>query len=98
MFEGIFLELLEKGISVNKLLESDIFCHVFEVEDYPLIDPDKTYSIKPFNGSIFQLKGTYNEVFNDFVDGGSKEDSKCYKIKYTLNLLPSITYEDGLST
>lgn len=37
LFDNIFLELLEKGISVSKLLKSDIFCHVFEVEDYPLI-------------------------------------------------------------
>jgi len=99
LFDNIFLELLEKGISVNGLLESDIFCHVFEVEDYPLIHPNKEYLIMPFNGSIFQLKGTYSSVFGrDLAEDEGQEDSKCYKIKYTLILLPSVTYEDGQST
>jgi len=58
---------LEKGIVITGLLESDIFCHVFEVEDYPLIHTDNRIHIRPFNGSIFQLKGTYKNVFGSVI-------------------------------
>ena len=95
LFDDIFLELLEKGISVNKLLESDMFCHSFEVDDYPLIHQDNNYMIKPFNGSIFQLKGTYKQVFGTAFEESEEASGHFYKIKYTLNLLPSVAYENG---
>ena len=67
LFDEIFLQLLEKGIIVTGLLESDIFCHVFEVEDYPLIHPNSDVHIQPFNGCIFQLKGTYMQTFDQIL-------------------------------
>ena len=37
LFTKVFLKLLEKGIRVSPLLESDIFCYTFELEDWPMI-------------------------------------------------------------
>jgi len=56
--------------------------------------------IKPYNGSIFQLKGTYKKIFPELCenDGDQKtEGQRFYKIRYTLNMLPSVTYKDGES-
>jgi hypothetical protein len=57
--------------------------------------------LRPFNGSIFQLKGTFARVFPDLVeesnDNKEKQGERFYKIKYTLNMLPSVTYKNGES-
>jgi len=100
LFDDIFLELMKQGISVTRLLESDILTHEFDVEEYPAIHQDNSYLIKPYNGSIFQLKGTYSQVFTNFANSGGEDEDKekkFYKIKYTLNLLPSVTYQNGES-
>ena len=79
------------------LLNSDVFCHQFECDDWPLIHTDNQYMMEPFNGSIFQLNSHYKEVFHslylqDEENQGEDKEQKYYKIKYTLNLLPATTY------
>ena len=37
IFNNNLKNLLEKGIKVFNLFESDIFCHQFEYEDWPTI-------------------------------------------------------------
>lgn len=44
----------------------------------------------PYNDSKFQLLGKYKQVFRDVPE---LNDGKYYKIKYTLNILPSVTYD-----
>lgn len=81
---------------MKNLLDSDIFCHKLEFDnhEWPQTHTDPVKLIKPFNGSIFDLRNCYNQVFEDFV--ANEEDQKMakkdygtrlYKIKYTLNLL-----------
>jgi hypothetical protein len=53
LFDDIFLDLMDKGIVVAPLLESDIFRHTFEAEDYPLIHTNNEKQLMPYNGSIF---------------------------------------------
>lgn len=43
LFEGSLIKLIEKGIRVAPLLESDIFCHVFEADDWPLIHQNNEF-------------------------------------------------------
>lgn len=57
------VDLINKGIKVKKLLESDIFCHNFELDDWPVIHPNSISLIVPYNGSKFELKGNYKKVF-----------------------------------
>lgn len=52
----------------------------------------------PYNESIFVLRHHYMTVFKDIgpveevkKEQGQKDTSKFYKIKYNLNLLPSIS-------
>lgn len=60
--------MLEKGIKIAELLQSDIFCHQFDFEDWPLIHSDDSYSIAPYNDSIFQLRGKYSKTFQDIPE------------------------------
>jgi len=43
LFESSLIKLIEKGIKVAPLLESDIFCHTFEADDWPLIHTDNSF-------------------------------------------------------
>jgi hypothetical protein len=63
MFDECLLELINKGIRVTSLFNSSIFCHQFELEDWPAIHKNsKPFSV-PYNGSMFQLQDKYKEVF-----------------------------------
>jgi hypothetical protein len=42
LFKDTLLSLIEKGIKVAPLLDSDIFCHSFEEADWPLIHIDNS--------------------------------------------------------
>lgn len=53
-----------------------------------------------FNGSKFHLTDMYKEVFGFLHKDGEEKnkmdkDTKFYKIKYSLNLLPRSTYVNG---
>ena len=68
LFQDNFKTLIEKGIKVSDLLSSDIFCHQFDFEDWPLIHSDDSYTIMPYNDSIFQLRGKYAKTFKDIPE------------------------------
>lgn len=63
LFENVIIELMNKGIELTPLFESDIFCHEFEFENWPAIHTDNRDYIMPYNGSKFQLNSEYKEVF-----------------------------------
>jgi hypothetical protein len=99
LFEDNAIDLLEKGIIMKPLFESNIFHPTFEFEHWPVIHKDPNDYIMPYNGSKFHLKDKYKTVFgflgqSDEEENDSKEQ-KFYKIKYSLNLLPRITFVDG---
>lgn len=51
----------------------------------------------PFNGSIFDVRNKYAEIFPELGDpvkerhNDSEKQDKYYKINYILNLLPDLT-------
>ena len=60
--------------------------------------------IRPYNGSIFEIRGNYSEVFEDLakdlkhqVEARNDTTHQIYKIKYTINLLPCMDVDDNLS-
>jgi hypothetical protein len=87
--------LIEKGINVTSLFQSDIFCHQFDCEDWPAIHFDSGKYTVPYNSSVFDIKHKYQEVFGYLHSSKASKDGKVYKIKYTMNLLPCVTYQDG---
>ena len=88
---------------MSKLLCSDVFQHQFENDKWPVIHTNDIAAIESYNGSKFHLRNKYNEVFpylekeEQVQQKISDTGAKVYKIKYTLNLLPSIDeFEDSL--
>ena len=96
--------LLEKAIQVNELLASDVFSFKFDYDEWPSSHTNKEKVLRPYNGSIFNIRKHYDKVFyepefksledlkSDQEDGGSVtiDTSKVYKIKYSVNILPGI--------
>ena len=88
---------MEKGISIHNLLNSSIFNVVFDFDLWPGIHNDDEECIRAYNGSYFDIRQSYNDIFSDFVpmedqndeedDGDDKDTKKVMKIKYSVNLL-----------
>jgi hypothetical protein len=72
---------------------------VFEHSDFPVIHHDDTSTIIPYNSSKFMLNGKYSEIFSEFVERDAKktdeQKKRFFKIRYTLNILPSATHLNG---
>lgn len=92
LFINNFPKIMEKGILVKSLLDSNVFKMDFDNDQWPQSHRYDGKLIMPYNGSMFQLIDKYKETFGDelekeeyFVSG-----NKMFKIKYTLNILPII--------
>lgn len=100
MFIKNFPTLIEKGVEVADLLDSKVFQHDFDFDEWPGTHINDNEYLRPYNESIFSIRKHYRTVFPEpefddlfDADGSAKEDvdsSKIYKIKYTVNILPQI--------
>lgn len=78
---------------MTELFKSSIFHFQFDYDEWPSTHTDCQKYMRPFNGSIFDLRKQYRSVFHeeqfeiteesDFI-----ESSKLYKISYVMNMLP----------
>lgn len=96
--------LMEKGIELSDLLNSNIFYYKFDFQDWPTIHENPSALILPYNDNIFRLRDYYESMFGKLDDFNfhlqgknirpslnfTKEIKKVKKIKYSLNILPSI--------
>jgi hypothetical protein len=91
--------LLQKGINVEHLLSSKIFNVQFDFNDWPGNHTNLAECIKPYNGSFFNIRYKYREIFSeaefDYMENikdeaGGMDNRKVYKIKYSVNLLAQI--------
>jgi hypothetical protein len=105
LFNRNFPILLEKGIEVKPLLDSNIFVFNFDLDEWPSSHFNPDQHLRAFNENIFMIRKHYKTVFpeeefdpmndNDDVDGDKHkskkyDSSKVYKIKYSINMLPYI--------
>lgn len=112
LFKSNMIELLRLGLKVNQLLESRIFCHRLDFDHWPMTlmashksSISQLETIKPYSESIFHLRGM-DSVFEDEHDFSivrKLQDFKrmtsrknVFRVKYNLNLLPSIVGADDL--
>jgi len=65
MFNEILPTLLEKGITIAALLESDVFSLPFDFDDWPSSHTDKETYMRGYNNTIFQLRYDYLTIFPD---------------------------------
>ena len=99
-------ELLEKGVSISELLGSKIFSFTFDFDEWPSNHHDGDDYMRPYNGSLFELRKSYRQIFHEgnfeIYDeeegtGDAEEDgveeidsTKMFKISYKINILPMI--------
>lgn len=50
---------------MSQLLGSDIFCYKITFEEWDQVCYENQDLILPFNGSIFDIRSSYNAVFGD---------------------------------
>ena len=53
LFKENLIKIINRGVKVAKLLESDIFCHKFDFEYWPSTHADSSVALRVYNGSIF---------------------------------------------
>ena len=96
LFKNNFFTLIDKGIAVSPLLNSNIFCYQFDYDEWPSTHFDQETYLRPFNGSIFGLRGAYNQVFYEERFHTSEEQldqmdsKKIFGVTYKINMLPSL--------
>ena len=95
MFLNNIMELSEKGICLVDLFESNIFSHVFDFDEWPSTHTDDSEMTRPYNGSIFDLRSSYKEVFHEDrfkilseIDEDKVSSNNLHKIRYKVNMLP----------
>lgn len=96
LFKHNLCTIMEKGIEISKLIneESMIFKIPFDFDDWPGIHTEEETLIRPYNDSYFNVKFHYKTCFPEkmyeSIEGKDIGDSAVYKIKYSINMLPSI--------
>ena len=103
LFKKNFKEIVEKGVHVCDLLNSKVYNMEFSFDQWPSIHRDSQSYLRAYNNSIFELRNSYADIFHEpgfaSIDDQPKkhEQSKIFKIKYTLNLLPEIGFHMAYS-
>ena len=68
LFEKNFTTIIRKGVNIEPLLKSDLFCHTFDFEEWPITHTNNKSSIMPYNGSIFDIRNSYADVFRQLAE------------------------------
>ena len=73
LFNKNFSVLFEKGIEVQPLLGSKIFCYPFDYDEWPGTHTNDGSYLRPYNESIYHIRKHYSTVFpgaefEDIVD------------------------------
>mgnify|MGYP006893254200 CR=1 FL=1 len=98
LFSRNLPSMIEKGIEVKELLQSNVFSYSFDFDEWPSSHNNSDEISRPYNENMFMLRKHYKIVFPeedyipmDEIKSDEKLDSsKVYKIKYQLNLLPCL--------
>jgi hypothetical protein len=57
--------LIRKGISVRRILASDIFTMSIEFDEWPGVHGCSDVAMKPYNGNVFLLRSKYGSIFKE---------------------------------
>ena len=73
--------LIEKAINIAALLESKVFNHTFDFDEWPGNHFNEVECIRPYTGSFFQIRHHYKTVFPEpefdvMVEDGEKDEGK----------------------
>jgi len=65
LFLKNFTYMMEKNIDLTKLLSSEIFEIRFDFDQWPSNHTDEGTYIRPYNGSLFNMRHCYKEIFHE---------------------------------
>lgn len=63
LFLKNFTQIMQKGIKVRELLDSNVFSFNFDYDEWPSTHNIKEQQLRPYSGSIFDLRDAYRIVF-----------------------------------
>jgi len=63
LFNRNFSILFEKGVDTVDLFKSEIFMYSFDYDDWPGTHDYEEMENRPYNGSIFDIRNAYRDVF-----------------------------------
>lgn len=63
LFKKIMPDLIEKGISIASLMNSNVFNYEFDFDEWPATHTNSDEDLRPYNDSIFMLRKHYKTVF-----------------------------------
>ena len=66
LFDTNLPVLMEKGVALHDLLGSKVFNVVFDFDTWPGNHNDDETVIRAYNGSFFEIRFAYNQLFSDF--------------------------------
>jgi len=90
--------IMSKGIAVSHLLKSKVYCIDFDFDDWPSTHFNDEKCIRGYDGSFFQLRYKYKELFpedrfreiEEIKEHGEKSQldvTQIKQIKYSVNFL-----------
>ena len=86
-----FKEIIQKGIDIQVLLDSNVFIFNFDFDDWPTSHPNNEECLRPYNfDSIINIRSHYRLVFPEkqFRDHSERLKGKVNKISFSINFLP----------
>lgn len=63
LFENNLVDLINKGVEMTPLFESNVFTYNFDFDEWPATNTDTNKILAPFNKSIFKLRYEYPQVY-----------------------------------
>lgn len=66
LFKYNFIKLIEKGVELHDLLDSNVFMMELEFDEWVKNHTNDARIIRPYQDSIFDLRHRYSEIFPDF--------------------------------
>jgi hypothetical protein len=97
LFINIMTQIIDKGLAIRELLNSKIFYQPLELDQWPQNHPYPLEARRSYHDNIFLLEPNYEKLFPEDHFKVSEEEEgnekvQFFKIKYHLNLLPSIGF------
>jgi hypothetical protein len=74
LFEYNLVDLLQKGITLTGLFNSDVFKWNFDFDEWPATNADTKKYLSPYNSSMFKIRYQYPKVFKSIYDKDLKKE------------------------
>ena len=63
LFLNNFQNMIQKGIKIRELFDSNVFCLKFDFDEWPSTHVDASSYQRPYNQSIFEIRESYRDIF-----------------------------------